>query len=152
MTELGQRHPVTAGLTSADGLENWGRWMRQIEVVAEAGDVVMSGIEGNPLLILDRVGEGRVALLASDHAWLWSRGFEGGGPQLELLRRLAHWMMKEPDLEEEALWAEPNGQSMRIIRRTLSENAGTVTVTLPSGEQTELPPCRDRTRPLRNRV
>ncbi|MCF3592667.1 hypothetical protein LZG00_01485 [Rhodobacteraceae bacterium LMO-12] len=139
VTELGQRHPVTADLTPADGLENWGRWMRQIEVVAEAGDVVMSGIEGNPLLILDRVGEGRVALLASDHAWLWSRGFEGGGPQLELLRRLAHWMMKEPDLEEEALWAEPNGQSMRIIRRTLSENAGTVTVTPPSGEQTDLP-------------
>jgi len=138
VTDLGQRHPVTAGLTPADELENWGRWMRQIEVSPDAGNVVMSGFEDNPLLVLDRVGEGRVALLASDHAWLWSRGFEGGGPQLELLRRLAHWMMKEPELEEEALWAEPNGQGLRIIRRTLSETAGPVSVTSPSGQETEL--------------
>jgi hypothetical protein len=55
--------------------------------------------------MLDRVGAGRIALLASDQAWLWDRGFEGGGPQAELLRRLAHWMMGEPELEEEALSA-----------------------------------------------
>ena len=138
VTELGQRHPVTAGLTPDQGLEEWGRWMRQVEVMAEGGDVVMTGFAENPLLVLDRVGEGRVALLASDHAWLWGRGFEGGGPQLELLRRLAHWMMKEPELEEEALWAETDGQSMRIIRRSLSDRAGSVTVTSPSGEQREL--------------
>ena len=53
--------------------------------------------------MLDRQGEGRIAVLASDQAWLWSRGYEGGGPQLELLRRLAHWLMKEPELEEEVL-------------------------------------------------
>jgi hypothetical protein len=94
----------------------------------------MTGVDDRPLLVLDRVGEGRVALLASDHAWLWSRGFEGGGPQLELLRRLAHWMMKEPELEEEALWAEANGQSMRIIRQSLNEEIGQVTVTRPNGE------------------
>jgi len=79
-----------------------------------------------------------VALLASDHAWLWHRGYEGGGPQLELLRRLAHWMMKEPELEEEALWAEATGQTMRIIRRSLSDEVGTVTLTTPSGETLEL--------------
>ncbi|MGC1505080.1 MAG: hypothetical protein WA782_13200, partial [Sulfitobacter sp.] len=91
-----------------------------------------------PLLILNRVGEGRVALLASDHAWLWSRGFEGGGPQLELLRRLAHWMMGEPELEENALLAEATGQSMRIIRRSLKESVAPVTVTAPDGSETEL--------------
>ena len=85
--------------------------MRQIEVERTAGDMVMTGQDDRPLLVLDRVGEGRVALLASDHAWLWNRGYEGGGPQLELLRRLAHWMMKEPELEEEALWAEATGQT-----------------------------------------
>ena len=98
----------------------------------------MSGIDDRPLLILDRVGEGRVALLASDHAWLWNRGYEGGGPQLELLRRLAHWMMKEPELEEEALTAEANGQTMRIIRRTLEEGIGSVTITRPDGETEEI--------------
>jgi hypothetical protein len=135
ITDLGNRHPVTSGLAGAD---TWGRWLRQIEVDPIGGDVVMSGIDDKPLLVLDRVGEGRVALIASDHAWLWSRGFEGGGPQLDLLRRLAHWMMKEPELEEEALWAEPTGQTMRIIRRTLDETIGTVTVTRPDGTEEEI--------------
>jgi hypothetical protein len=135
VTELGKRHPVTAGMLGAD---TWGRWMRQIEVDPVGGDVVMQGIDEKPLLVLDRVGEGRVALLASDHAWLWSRGFEGGGPQLDLLRRLAHWMMKEPELEEEALWAEPVGQTMRIVRRSLSADVGSVTVTRPDGTEDEV--------------
>ena len=139
VTDLGERHPVTAGLERQwDG--DWGRWMRQIDVTPEEGrgQIVMSGVEDRPLLVLDRVGEGRVALMASDHAWLWNRGYEGGGPQLELLRRLAHWMMKEPELEEEALWADPTGQTMRIIRRSLEEEVPPVTVTTPSGETVEL--------------
>ncbi|MDK3017767.1 hypothetical protein [Pseudodonghicola flavimaris] len=136
VTDLGRRHPVTADLGDGTG---WGSWLRQIEVEPTSGEVLMSGYEDRPLLILDRVGEGRVALLASDHAWLWSRGYEGGGPQLELLRRLAHWMMKEPELEEEALWAEASGQTMRIIRRSLAETVGPVTVTRPDGGTEEIP-------------
>src|SRR6056297_1835523 len=136
VTDLGQRHPVTAGLEDAFGGE-WGRWLRQIEVEQSSGDAVMTGADDSPLLVLDRVGEGRVALLASDHAWLWNRGYEGGGPQLELLRRLAPWMMKGPELEEEALWAEATGQQMRIIRRSLSDTVGPVTITTPSGEVIE---------------
>ena len=144
ITELGARHPVTTGLGSAD---EWGRWLRQIDLVPERGDIVMSGIDDRPLLILDRVGDGRMALLASDHAWLWSRGYEGGGPQKELLRRLAHWMMGEPELEEETLQAEVVGQSMRIIRRTLDEDIGEVTILHPDGtsealELTEVAPGR----------
>jgi hypothetical protein len=135
VTDLGNRHPVTTNLPS-DG--DWGRWLRQIEVNATSGDTLMEGIDGRPLLILDRVGEGRVALLASDHAWLWNRGYEGGGPQLELLRRLGHWMMKEPELEEEALTATANGQSMRILRRTLGETIPEVTITGPDGTVTTM--------------
>ncbi|MEP2642546.1 glutamine amidotransferase [Roseobacter sp.] len=130
VTDLGDRHPVTTGLP---GRGDWGRWLRQIDVTASRGDTVMTGIDDRPLLILDRVGEGRVAMLASDHAWLWNRGYEGGGPQLELLRRLAHWMMKEPELEEEALTAEAIGQTMRIQRRSLSADVPPVTITDPSG-------------------
>tara|TARA_R110002049_G_scaffold44333_5_gene130085 strand:+ start:136969 stop:139011 length:2043 start_codon:yes stop_codon:yes gene_type:complete len=136
ITELGQRHPVTADMP---GNGDWGRWLRQIDVTAPKGTVVMSGIDDRPLLVLDRVDEGRVALLASDHAWLWSRGYEGGGPQLELLRRLAHWMMKEPELEEEALTAIAEGQTMRITRRTLGETVPPVTITAPDGSVQELP-------------
>jgi hypothetical protein len=139
ITELGQRHPVTAGLEDAFGGE-WGRWLRQIEVEATPdGEVVMTGADDRPLLVLDRVGGGRVALLASDQAWLWGRGYEGGGPQLDLLRRLAHWMMKEPELEEEALSAEATGQTMRITRRTLSGTVPDVTITTPSGAEVVLP-------------
>ncbi|WP_412553189.1 hypothetical protein [Shimia sp. MIT1388] len=135
VSELGARHPVTAGLPDQ---ETWGRWLRQIEVTPDAGDVLMTGSEDRPLLVLNRVEEGRVALLASDHAWLWARGYEGGGPQLELLRRLAHWMMGEPELEEEALWAEPTGQTLRIVRRSLEEAVGPLTITTPSGETVTL--------------
>jgi hypothetical protein len=147
MTELGDRHPVTAGIDayqpeSGEAVEgegpHWGRWFRQIEVEATGGQVVMEGAGGRPLLVLDRVGEGRVAMLASDHAWLWGRGYEGGGPQLELLRRLAHWMLKEPELEEEALTATSDGQTLTITRRTIGETPGELTITAPDGTETVL--------------
>ena len=157
VTDLGQRHPVTEGLekfaggaapaqsgaagTQPEGAAPapWGRWLRVIEVTDARGDVVMEGAGERPLLILDHAGEGRVALLTSDQAWLWSRGFEGGGPQLELLRRLAHWLMKEPELEEEALLAEATGQTLTITRRTLTEGTREVTITAPDGTETVLP-------------
>ncbi|MEL6619440.1 MAG: hypothetical protein AAFP16_11225 [Pseudomonadota bacterium] len=135
VSEIGQRHPVTTGLPNTG---DWGRWLRQIDVDATSGTVVMEGVDERPLLILDRVEEGRVALLASDHAWLWNRGYEGGGPQLELLRRLAHWMMKEPELEEETLTATATGQSMRILRRTLDDTVPPLGITAPDGTVTEL--------------
>lgn len=134
LTELGQRHPVTAGLTPRPDDPQWGRWFRLIETTpAQGTQVLMEGPGQEPLLILGRVGAGRAALLTSDHVWLWDRGFEGGGPQKELLRRLSHWMMKEPELEEESLRVELNGMSVRIIRRTLLENIGPATITLPDG-------------------
>ncbi len=135
VSDVGTRHPVTAGLP---GNGDWGRWLRQVEVTNPKGHVVMTGVGERPLLTLDRVEEGRVALLASDHAWLWSRGYEGGGPQLELLRRLAHWMMKEPELEEEALTANAEGQNMRITRRTLEETVPPVTITAPDGTTAQI--------------
>jgi hypothetical protein len=137
VTELGNRHPVTAGLDGAaapGGTPSWGRWFRQIEGDSIRGDILMQGIQNSPLLILDRFGEGRVAQMMSDHMWLWSRGFEGGGPQAELLRRISHWLMKEPDLEEEDLRAQVRGGQLQIIRRSLSIAQPQVTVTLPSGE------------------
>ncbi|MGG7565261.1 hypothetical protein ACQ5SO_03735 [Rhodovulum sp. DZ06] len=135
ITEVGLKHPVTAGLLPEDlpeGEAPWGRWFRMVQMERASGEAVMQGA-GAPLLILDRVGEGRVAALASDHAWLWSRGYEGGGPQAELLRRLAHWLMKEPELEEEALTAEVSGDRVRVSRRSLSARPTQVTAAAPSG-------------------
>ena len=143
ISDLGTRHPVTTGLERAhaalDGSDApWGRWFRQVELVDRGGQTVMTGADDAPLLMLDRVGEGRVALLASDHAWLWDRGFEGGGPQLEMLRRLAHWMMGEPDLEEEALRAETDGQTITVTRQSLAPTVGGVSVTAPDGTVSDL--------------
>jgi hypothetical protein len=141
ITDLGSRHPVTAALDgsgSADEAPTWGRWFRQIEGDTNRGNILMQGIGQSPLLILDRFGEGRVAQIMSDHMWLWSRGFEGGGPQAELLRRISHWLMKEPDLEEEDLRAQVRGGQLQINRRSLSIEEPEVTVTLPSGESQTL--------------
>ncbi|MBD1202508.1 MAG: hypothetical protein H9533_00095 [Rhodobacteraceae bacterium] len=140
LTDLGRRHPVTEGLDALAPEGGWGRWFRLVDVVPRAGQVVMSGPGDRPLLVLNRVEEGRVAVLASDHMWLWGRGYEGGGPQLELLRRLAHWMLKEPELEEEALKATAQGQALTITRRSIAEEPpGDVTITGPDGAQVVLP-------------
>ena len=140
LTDLGRRHPVTEGLEALAPKGGWGRWFRAVEMIPKSGQVVMSGPGDRPLLVLDRVEEGRVAVLASDQAWLWGRGYEGGGPQLELLRRLAHWMLKEPDLEEEALTATAKGNVLTITRRTIAEDPpGDLTITGPDGIATVIP-------------
>jgi hypothetical protein len=140
LTELGKRHPVTQGLEALAPKDGWGRWFRQTEVIPLRGQVVMSGAEDKPLLILDRVGQGRIAVLASDQAWLWGRGFEGGGPQLELLRRLAHWMLKEPELEEESLTATAKGDVLTITRHSISDKPmDDLAITAPSGAKISLP-------------
>ena len=138
LTDTGRKHPVTEGLQSQAPQEGWGRWFRQIDMTATRGQVVMEGIGNRPLLVLDREGEGRVAMLGSDHIWLWGRGYEGGGPQLELLRRLAHWTMKEPELEEETLGADAQGLRLTVSRRTLGDAPGQVTITAPDGAETRL--------------
>ncbi|MFV0474773.1 MAG: hypothetical protein ACK5MQ_11300 [Pikeienuella sp.] len=142
ITDAGDRHPVTAGLDrfkggEAGGEPRWGRWLRQIDMERRAGEVLMTGAGEKPLLVLDRVGEGRVAVLASDQAWLWSRGYEGGGPQAELLRRLAHWLMKEPELEEEALSAMAEGARLTVTRRSVKETPEKLEIIAPSGERRE---------------
>jgi len=134
LTDLGRRHPVTEGLEALAPEGGWGRWHRLVEVNPLRGQIVMSGPGDRPLLVLDRVGEGRIAVLASDQMWLWGRGYEGGGPQLELLRRLAHWMLKEPELEEESLTATAKGPVLTITRRSVQEGPpGDLTITGPDG-------------------
>ncbi len=140
VTDLGQRHPVTEGLAGANppgDAKNptWGRWYRRIQPGEVRGSVLLRTPDDQPLLALDRVGEGRVALLLSDQIWLWSRGHDGGGPQGELLRRVAHWLMKEPALEENALTAHVKEGRLTVLRRSTDPAPpGPVTVTDPDGK------------------
>jgi hypothetical protein len=136
LTDLGQKHPVTRDLAGSKGDQpSWGRWFRVVDVDPRDAEVLMKGAEGKPLLVLGERGQGRVALLLSDHIWLWARGYEGGGPYTDLLRRLAHWLMKEPDLEEEMLKATSRGQTLNLERRSIKDAIEPVTVTAPSGKE-----------------
>ncbi len=134
LTELGQRHPVTRGLDGSERKSpHWSEWFRVVDTRSATGTTIMQGPDAKPLLVLSHEGEGRVALLLSDHIWLWARGFEGGGPHLDLLRRLSHWLMKEPDLEEEALRLIVSGHDLLVRRQTMADQVADVTLTSPSG-------------------
>ena len=122
----GSARPGDQGLTGFDACNcepGWGRWFRLVGARPTGGITVMSGPDNNPLLILSRVDKGRVGLLLSDQMWLWARGYDGGGPYLDLLRRTAHWLMKEPDLEEEALRASAKGREVTVERQSVSGKA-----------------------------
>ena len=139
LSDAGKRHPVTRGLDgSASEPPHWSRFFRTVETRNATSPPVMTGADGKPLLLLSRFGEGRVALLLSDHIWLWARGYEGGGPHLDLLRRMSHWLMKQPDLDEEALRLQVQGKDLVVLRQTMADSVTPVTVTSPSGATREL--------------
>ncbi len=139
LANIGERHPVTRGLPGGrQDPPQWSRWFRLVDTELDAGQTLMTGPDDKPLLVLNREGEGRVAMLLSDHVWLWARGFEGGGPHVPLLRRLGHWLMQEPDLEEEALRVSMRGPELIAERQSLADEIGEVTVLSPSGGQTKL--------------
>lgn len=140
LSESGRKHPVTRGLEgAAEEPPHWGRWFRTVEVGQPRGQTVMMANDDKPLLVLNRQGEGRVAMLLSDQGWLWARGFEGGGPHVALYRRIAHWLMKQPELEEEALTARASGRSLTVLRQTIGGDPGPATVKYPSGRTESLP-------------
>jgi hypothetical protein len=139
LSDAGKRHPVTRGLEgSATEPPHWSRFFRTVETRNSVTPPVMTGADGKPLLLLSRFGEGRVALLLSDHILLWARGYEGGGPHLDLLRRMSHWLMKQPDLDEEALRLQIQGHDLVVQRQTMADSVTPVTVTSPSGATREL--------------
>src|SRR6201994_4538290 len=139
LSDAGKRHPVTRGLEgSAFEPPHWSRFFRTVETRNSVNPPVMTGADGKPLLLLSRYGEGRVALLLSDQIWLWARGYEGGGPHLDLLRRMSHWLMKQPDLDEEALRLQVQGKDLQVVRQTMADSVTPVTVTSPSGATRQL--------------
>ena len=134
LTNLGKRHSVTATLPT----EGWGPWMRYMKLEQGNAEALMQTPDGHPLLLLNRVGQGRVASVMSDQLWLWARGFEGGGPYAELIRRTAHWLMKEPELEEELLEIEAGASpELKASLHTLSDTPANLTIEAPDGAKAE---------------
>ncbi len=141
VTDLGRRHPVTRNLEGAGAPQagaSWSPWFRQIAARSRDGQGLLQGVNNLPLLELRREGKGRVGLFLSDHVWLWARGYMGGGPYLDLLRRLSHWLMKEPELEEEALRLSVSGGKIVVERRTIGGPPGDTVLTEPAGEKLPL--------------
>lgn len=134
LTDLGKRHSVTATLPT----EGWGPWMRYMKMERGESESLMQTPGGAPLLLLNRVGEGRVASVMSDQLWLWARGYEGGGPYAELVRRVAHWLMKEPELEEELLKIEVGvAPELKATLQTMSDKPAKLSIQAPDGVKTE---------------
>ncbi|SPU27089.1 Uncharacterized membrane protein [Candidatus Bartonella washoeensis] len=140
LTKEGERHPVTRGLaTPTHAASQWGKWLRQIAIQnVNKGIVLMKGADEQPLLLLSHVGKGRVGMLLSDESWLWARGFEGGGPYAALYRRIAHWLMKEPELEEEKLSTTSDHHRLTIRRQTLKDHPEPTEITFPSGKKEKI--------------
>ncbi|MGL4323592.1 MAG: hypothetical protein ACRCTD_06070 [Beijerinckiaceae bacterium] len=136
ITQVGRRHPVTRELPGSEtDPPSWGEWVRLVSARVRTGTAVMSGPNESPLMVLARENKGRVAIILSDHAWLWARKFHDGGPHLEMLRRVSHWLMKEPQLEEEYLRGSARGKTISIERQTMADTAKPVTLITPNGAQ-----------------
>ena len=134
ISEDGRKHPVTRALPGSESSPPaWSEWYRQVAAERLRGTAILNGVDNQPLVLLSREEKGRVGLMLSDQIWLWARGFQGGGPHLDLMRRMAHWLMKEPELEEEALRATARGREITITRQTLKAQTAPVTLTGPSG-------------------
>jgi hypothetical protein len=137
MTNEGSRHPVTANLKDDDNY-NWGPWYRMVEGLTIAGDVLLEGPESRPLLVLNRVGQGRVAQILSDQSWVWTKSENNKGPQADLLRRLVHWLMKEPDLEENELSVRIDDDTIIITKNSLTIDKKPVISSSPSNITEEI--------------
>jgi hypothetical protein len=85
------------------------------------------------LLVLDNVGEGRVATLLSDNAWLWARDYQGGGPFADLITNVNGWLVDSPAMAEEALLARQENDFIVISRQTMDDNIAPVTMITPDG-------------------
>lgn len=140
LTKEGERHPVTRDLATFNlPASQWGRWLRQIAIQnINNGIALMKGADEQPLLLLSHVDKGRVGMLLSDESWLWARGFEGGGPYAALYRRVTHWLMKEPELEEEKLSATSGHHHLTIHRQTLKDHLEPAEITFPSGKKQQI--------------
>jgi len=137
LNDKGRRHPITSDFQGNED-QAWGSWYRVIDNDPIGGDVLMNGPDGVPLFVIDKVRDGRVAMLMSDQAWLWAKGHDGGGPYREMFRRTAHWLMGEPELDAETLTGIRDGDDLVITRRSLDDVNEPVDVIAPNGTRSRV--------------
>lgn len=117
-TADGQLHPITRNIdqNQYEG-EKWANWLRQIRVKANPDDkILMDGVDGAPLILIGDEEKGRIIHLTSDQIWLWARGYKQGGPYIDLMRKMIHWLLKEPSLEEGQIELSLAGEYITVTR------------------------------------
>ena len=137
LNDKGKRHPITSDFQGNED-QAWGSWYRVIDNDPIGGDVLMDGPDGVPLFVIDKVRDGRVAMLMSDQAWLWAKGHDGGGPYREIFRRTAHWLMGEPELDAETLSGVRDGDNLIITRRSLDKVDEPVEIISPNARRSSV--------------
>ena len=137
LNDKGKRHPITSDFQGNED-QAWGAWYRVIDNDPIGGDVLMDGPDGVPLFVIDKVRDGRVAMLMSDQAWLWAKGHDGGGPYREMFRRTAHWLMGEPELDAETLSAVRDGDNLVITRKSLDKVDEPVDIISPNARRSRV--------------
>lgn len=140
LSEAGRKHPVTAALGLENPKRKAGNWYRFLQA-GQPEDTAFSLLQtpgAEPLLVLNKHGKGRVALLLTDQLWLWARGHDGGGPFQMLVRNMIHWLLGEPDLEDTALSARIDNRTLHIHYRSVRGSVVTLTVRSPSGAERQV--------------
>ncbi len=134
LSTLGVRHPVTSKLYLQKDNKRWGKWYSYIDTIKISGDTLLETDEGKPLLILNKLEKGRVAQLLSDSSWVWSRSIDNKGPQSKLLRRTIHWLLKEPELQENNIITKVKNGKIEIFKNTLIKGDVSAKVVKPDGK------------------
>ncbi len=137
LSNVGKRHPITAPF--AETAKDWGRMaaINPTRVSSNKARTLMTGSNGLPLMLTDEIGDGRMGIWLSSNWWFWNRGIDGGGPQTEVLRRLTHWLMRQPELEEKRLDVSiANGQMTVTYNQVDAIDSMAIEVITPQGEST----------------
>ena len=121
LSDIGKIHPITKSLFNE--FKDYGKWyeMNKISDINDRALTLLLGIDKNPLLTINRINNGRIAQIYSHNLWLWTKtNNNNGGPYNLLIKNLAHWLMKEPTLEENKLTATINEKDIIINKRFFS--------------------------------
>lgn len=122
LTELGKKHPITKSIFK--NLKNYGSWYEMNDVLIDNKEtsVLLKGLKDKPLLSIKKIDKGRISQIYSHNIWIWKNNILNPGPYRELIKNLAHWLMKEPELEEDELKVSIKGKKVFIKKTIFKEN------------------------------
>ena len=117
----------------------WGRWFRQVDVGAEPRPHRHERRRGPPAAGARPQGARAAWRCCSPITPGCGRAATtAAGRTPTCCAASSHWLMKEPDLEEERLIASAKGLKLTIERRSMEDDVPPVQVSAPGGENSEV--------------